>query len=423
MIEISPPDRRVLAHWFSTVSPGPAAIAAHVLATGIGRWWGDRRIQPSTVAVSCAGHVVLRGSPEELTPNLLAPLAGNRVEAPARFLPALGAAFDRLTPWERMIGTLQTTPQPATVPHAVTVRHLKPADAEAVHGLGPDASWLSASWGGPRGLAASGHAWAAVGRIGRILAVACTYFRGSRHEDVAVHTVPDRRRHHLALACVTSLCGDITARGHIPSWNCSLHNRASRLLAWNAGFRLVREYVHYAAGSPVSRARLSASDHSPEEATSATSTLAAATPTAPPDGTHTDRRLTQPSPHPDASSLEVGINRGGARPAPGHPVGRDMRGAAAASSACGPGLACGTHLGVGASSTRALWQPSFSTTASPPTCSCGTSTATAWNSTPAPSRPTPCPGTSSAPASPARRSPVAARRSPVAAMISRPASW
>ncbi|MFI1168519.1 GNAT family N-acetyltransferase [Streptomyces sp. NPDC020801] len=257
MIEISPPDPRAFTRWFSTGSPGPATIGEHVLTTGFGRWWADRPVQPRTVAVSCAGHVVLRGSPEELTPGLLAPLAGNRVEAPARFLSALEAAFDRLTPWERMIWTLQAAPQPATVPHAVTVRHLEAADADAVHALGPDASWLSATWGGPRGLAASGHAWAAVDRTGRILAVACTHFRGTGHEDVAFYTVHDRRHHHLALACVTYLCADITSRGHTPSWNCSVHNRASRLLAWNAGFRLVREYVHYAVGSPVSHDQLS----------------------------------------------------------------------------------------------------------------------------------------------------------------------
>ncbi|MFI6355620.1 GNAT family N-acetyltransferase [Streptomyces sp. NPDC050743] len=234
MIEISPPDRRVLAGWFPTHLPGPATIGEHVLATGVGRWWADRPVQPRVVAVSCAGHVVLRGSAEDLTPDVLAPLTGNRVEAPARFLPALDAAYDRLTPWERMIWTLQTMPQPATVPHAVTVRRLEPADADAVRALGPDASWLSAGWGGPHGLAASGHAWAALGRTGRVQAVAYTYFRGTGYEDVAVYTVPDRRRHHLALACVTALCADITRRGHTPGWNCSLHNRPSRLLAWHA---------------------------------------------------------------------------------------------------------------------------------------------------------------------------------------------
>ncbi|MET8330931.1 hypothetical protein [Streptomyces sp. NPDC005181] len=57
------------------------------------------------------------------------------------------------------------------------------------------------------------------------------------------------------MACVTALIPDITARGHTPSWNCSVLNHAGRLLAWTAGFRLVREYVHYAAGDPAQRSR------------------------------------------------------------------------------------------------------------------------------------------------------------------------
>ncbi|MHB9855775.1 GNAT family N-acetyltransferase [Streptomyces krungchingensis] len=173
MIEISPPDLRALARWFPTGLPGTATIAEHVLGTDVGRWWADRPVQPRTIAVSCAGHVALRGSAEELTPDVLASLAGNRVEAPPRFLPALGAAFDRLTPWERMIWTLQAAPQPSAVPRAVTVRRMEPADVDALRALGPDASWLSASWGGPRGFVTSGHAWAAVARTGRILSMAC----------------------------------------------------------------------------------------------------------------------------------------------------------------------------------------------------------------------------------------------------------
>ncbi|MGW6400323.1 hypothetical protein [Streptomyces sp. NPDC055134] len=57
---------------------------------------------------------------------------------------------------------------------------------------------------------------------------------------------------------VSALVTDITARGHTLSWNCPVLNRASRLLAWTAGFRLVREYVHYAVGSPARRSHLAA---------------------------------------------------------------------------------------------------------------------------------------------------------------------
>lgn len=155
---------------------------------------------------------------------------------------------------------MQAEPQPARVPFGVTVRRLEPADSDALAALGSDAALISASWGGPLGLAASGHGWAAVSRKGGILAVACTYFRGDEYEDVGVYTVPEHRRHRLSLACVNALSplsADILARGRMHSWNCSIHNHASRLLAWTGGFGLVREYVHFAVGSPVVRGRLS----------------------------------------------------------------------------------------------------------------------------------------------------------------------
>ncbi|MEU7429895.1 GNAT family N-acetyltransferase [Streptomyces sioyaensis] len=133
------------------------------------------------------------------------------------------------------------------------MRRLTPKDAPAIAALGPEAAWVHASWGGPAGLAASGHGWAAFEKD-RVLALACTYFRGTRYEDVASLTVPEHRRQRLALACVTALCQDITARGHTPSWTCSRDNRPSRLLAWTAGFRLEHEYVHYLTGQPARRA-------------------------------------------------------------------------------------------------------------------------------------------------------------------------
>lgn len=142
-----------------------------------------------------------------------------------------------------------SSPRP---PRRVTVRRLAPEDAPALAALDPEMSWIHASWGGPAGLAASGHGWAAF-EDDRVLALACTYFRGSRHEDVACVTVPEHRRQRLAQACVTALCRDIAARGHTGGWTCSRDNRPSRLLAWNAGFRLEHEYVHYLTGRPARR--------------------------------------------------------------------------------------------------------------------------------------------------------------------------
>ncbi len=86
-------------------------------------------------------------------------------------------------------------------------------------------------------------------------AVARTWFVGSRYEEVVCATGPGERRQHLGSACLAGLTADITARGHTATRICSRDDRASRLLAWTGGFRLVREYMDHTAGSlPVSGA-------------------------------------------------------------------------------------------------------------------------------------------------------------------------
>ncbi|MFF8642862.1 GNAT family N-acetyltransferase [Streptomyces sp. NPDC015345] len=253
MIELPPHRLPAAPGWFTAGAPGPASLHEHVTATGVGAWWGDHALRPRAVAVSCAGRVLLSGDPGSVTPAFLAPFAHSHVEAPVRFLPVLGAAFDRVIPVERMIYVHRESMAPPRLPRGVTVRRLEPDDAPALAALSPDGAWIHASWGGPAGLAASGHAWGAVDRGGRLAAVACGYFVGTAYEDVAVLTLPERRREHLASACVTSLCADITARGRTASWSCGRDNRPSRLLAWNAGFRLHREYVRYATGNAAAR--------------------------------------------------------------------------------------------------------------------------------------------------------------------------
>ncbi|MFD5327319.1 GNAT family N-acetyltransferase [Streptomyces sp. NPDC127092] len=235
---------------------GTAALAEHVLTTGHGSWWTDRTVRPRVIAVTCGDHALLAGDPTALTSADLAPLAGLCVEASDRFLPLLGAAFDRLHSWDRMLYVHHATGVPPRVPRGVTVRRLRPEDGPALAAIVPTMSWIHATWGGPAGLAASGLGWAAF-RKGRVLAVACTRFTGSRYEDVACATDPSERRQPLALACVQGLTDDISARGRIATWSCSRDNRASRLLAWTAGFRLIREYVHHTTGPvPVSNASI-----------------------------------------------------------------------------------------------------------------------------------------------------------------------
>ncbi|MFE3905994.1 GNAT family N-acetyltransferase [Streptomyces sp. NPDC059153] len=251
VIQLRPNGLSALTRWFPAGSAASATLVEHVLGTGTGRWWADSALQPQVVAVSCANHVLLRGDPHALALGSLAPFADSYVEAPSRFLPVLGASFDRIVPAERMVYIRRApafSPAPRS-PHGVTVRPLVREDARALAALGPTEAWIHASWEGPAGLAASGCGWAAFHK-GRILTVACTYFRGSVYEDIACVTVPDRRREHLAHACVTGLCADIVARGHSAILSCSRDDRAGRLLAWTAGFRLQREYVHYATGRP-----------------------------------------------------------------------------------------------------------------------------------------------------------------------------
>ncbi|WP_103507594.1 GNAT family N-acetyltransferase [Streptomyces sp. SM13] len=236
------------ARVFPTGELGTGALVEHTLATGQGRWWTDRRDRPRAVAVTCAGHALLAGDPTALAPAALAPLAGHCVEAPDRFLPVLDAAFTHLRTWERML-YLNTAPTsfPPRVPQGLTVRRLSAPDAPALWAMDPAMAWIHGSWGGPSALAASGLGWAAF-RKDQVLALACTRFLGSRYEDLACATAPDERRRHLALACVTGLTADVAARGHRATWTCSRDNRPSRLLAWTAGFRLAREYVHHVTG-------------------------------------------------------------------------------------------------------------------------------------------------------------------------------
>ncbi|CAM5500024.1 hypothetical protein SXANM310S_03586 [Streptomyces xanthochromogenes] len=238
--------------WFPQASAGQTALVEHVMATRRGHLWADRGDRPRAIAVGCGGYLLLSGDPEALGPSAMAPLAGQYVLAPSRFLPALSSGLERVTPWERMVYVRRAQPLSPRPPRGVTVRRLVDTDARAVALLGSDAAWIHASWGGATGISGSGHAWGAFLK-GRLLAVACTYFLGSRYEDVAVVTAPDHRREQLALSCVVALCADVEARGRKASWTCSRHNRASRLLAWNAGFRLEREYVHYATGSMSTR--------------------------------------------------------------------------------------------------------------------------------------------------------------------------
>lgn len=104
-----------LVRWFPAGAPGAAALTEHVLTTEAGRWWVDRVVQPRVIAAECGDHVLLRGDPQALSPRDLGVFADHYIEAPARFLPLIGAAFDRVVPWQRMV-YVKSTPVPAPRP-------------------------------------------------------------------------------------------------------------------------------------------------------------------------------------------------------------------------------------------------------------------------------------------------------------------
>ncbi|MFD9906969.1 GNAT family N-acetyltransferase [Streptomyces sp. NPDC059063] len=260
MIPLAPHHLPAPSPWFPAGAPGSAALPEHVAAlperaraSGTGQWWADRLDAPRAVAVSCAGHILLHGDPRAVSPAGLAPFALSHVEAPARFLPVLGAAFERIVPTERMVYVHREHVAAPRPPRGVRVRRATADDARAFTGMWPESGWIHDSWGGPAGLAASGRAVAAFDRAGRIVSVACAYFAGTAYEDVAVATAPEHRRKGLAHACVAALTEDIAARGRTASWSCARDNRPSRLLAWTTGFRLEREYTRYVTGAPAQR--------------------------------------------------------------------------------------------------------------------------------------------------------------------------
>ncbi|MGW6465664.1 GNAT family N-acetyltransferase [Streptomyces rubiginosohelvolus] len=231
-------------------APGPATLVEHVFATRTGWSWDDHPTRPRAIAVACGGRATLAGDPAALPPAELVPLAGHRVEAPDRFLPLLADAFDDVCANERMLYLQAATPAGAPhIPHGIEVRRLTAADASELDAREPDGTAAYRPWEGASALAASGLGWGAF-RHGRVQALVCTGFLGRRYEDLIVTPVRDERLWRLTLACLIAHAADVNGRGHRAILSCASHDRPGRLLAWNAGLRLEREFVEYDVGRP-----------------------------------------------------------------------------------------------------------------------------------------------------------------------------
>jgi len=231
-----------VAAFFAPERPGPL-IHAHVAATGVGRCSADGWPDPVTVTAELpGGNIAVRGAP--------APLAGLRglIEAGPEWLPALREVDRGVAAWPRLVSVL---PPSSDVPAPVhPVRRLTPQDAAVIELLHPSIAWIGETWDGAAGLAASGHAWAAF--VGdRPVAVACSFYVGTRYEDIGVVTEPDHRGRGLSTACAAALITDIRRRRRQPSWTTSPDNAASRGVAAALGFVHQRDDVLFAVGVPV----------------------------------------------------------------------------------------------------------------------------------------------------------------------------
>jgi RimJ/RimL family protein N-acetyltransferase len=248
MIPITVEQLATLRSWFVPDRPGPL-VGLHVIQTGNGTCLADRWPDPRALLVESAGNYTLTGDPRVLQPADLRGRVAGFLEAPARFLPLLQAAFPGLLVWDRVVLALEAPPRPParTDRH---VRRLAAGDADLLGRLGEEAAWIGRTWGGPAGLAAGGTGWGAFAG-GRLVSVACSFFVGERHEDVGVATEPGFRGQGLSTACAGAVCDDIFRRGRTPSWTTSPDNAASLRVAAKLGFALQRRDRLYVIEAPI----------------------------------------------------------------------------------------------------------------------------------------------------------------------------
>ena len=242
MILLSPGQRIQIKHWFTPDPPGRLA-GMHILKTGNGAILADQWPHPKVILADTAGSYALLGDPDALTTEDMGHYLQGSIYASDHFVPKLTAVFPDLK--AREYANLCLSRDPADQPiQQGTIRPLDQDDTHYLWGLSPPSFWITKSWGGPAGLAASGHAWG-VFIHDRLASVACSYYLGETHEDVGVTTEPEFRNTGLSSACTAALCIEIRSRGVQPIWNAALDNPASIRIAEKLGFDLVEHHSIY----------------------------------------------------------------------------------------------------------------------------------------------------------------------------------
>lgn len=245
MIPLTPEQTATLKNWFLPEQPGPL-IGSHLIRSGHGTCLVDRWPEPRVVLVETADNYTLLGDPQAITPADLPPDLKGFVDASNSFGPLLKLAYPDVKTWPRVMFVQPDRPDPATAGDD-SLRRLTPSDVPRLAGLEPELAWISKTWGGPQGLAASGCGWGAF-VAGQLASVACTFFFGQTYEDIGVVTEPEFRGSGLSPACVRALCHDIRARGHQPTWTTSSDNLASIRVAEKLGFVVQRRSRLYVIG-------------------------------------------------------------------------------------------------------------------------------------------------------------------------------
>lgn len=248
MIRLTSQQTARIKDWFLPERPGPL-IGSHVILTGHGECLVDRWPHPQAVLVETAGNYTLLGDAQALAPADLQGHVKGFVETIEAFVPLLREAFPDLQTWPRVIFAQPEAPQPVTTA-SYELRRLEPSDAQHLSGLTPESAWISKTWGGPQGLAASGLAWGAF-VAGQLASIACTFFLGETYEELGVVTEREFQKIGLSTACAGALCHDIWARGHRPCWTTSPDNAASVRVAEKLGFTWQRDDLLYVVGRSI----------------------------------------------------------------------------------------------------------------------------------------------------------------------------
>lgn len=248
MKQLTPEQTATLKPWFLPERPGPL-IGLHVIQTGNGTCFVDRWPAPRTVLVKTADNYTLLGEAQAVTAADVQPHIKGFVETSEPFVPLIQAAFPEVRTWQRIIFE-QCKPRTLDAAGDDVIRRLGPSDTQHLQDLSPELAWISNTWGGPSGLAASGYGWGAF-VAGQLASVACTFFLGATYEEIGVVTEPLFRCSGLSTACTTALCRDIQARKHRPSWTTSPDNTPSIRVAEKLGFVVHRHEHLYVVGIPI----------------------------------------------------------------------------------------------------------------------------------------------------------------------------